>query len=398
MKFIMLVVDGMADYPVMEMQGRTPLQVAEHPNIDALVRGGIIGTVSTVPDGMDANTDVAFLSLLGYDPREYHAGRGALEAVNRGIELSGDEVAFRFNLVREEGGLLKDYAAGHIRTEDAGLLVKALSESLGSEDVRFYAGVSYRHILVLNGYSEKVHCYAAHDVVGKPIRDLWVTAEEVEAQDTADLLNALIVGSKTVLAGHRLTRDGKTSANMIWPWGPGKKPAFPTLNQRYGIGGAVISAVDVVNGLGLFTGMDVVKVPGATGFIDTNYEGKADYALEALKTHDFVLVHVEAPDEAGHLGDHGLKVKTIEDLDRRLLGRLLAGLKDKYTIAVLPDHPTPTTVRTHTRDPVPFVIYSSEKPTLNRLRSFSEASARDSGLRVERGFEFIDFFFDYGRG
>lgn len=398
MKFIMLVVDGMADYPVMEMQGRTPLQVAEHPNMDVLVRGGIIGTVRTVPDGMDANTDVAFLSLLGYDPREYHAGRGPLEAVNRGIELSGDEVAFRFNLIREEGGLLKDYAAGHISTEDAGLLVKALSESLGSEDVEFYAGVSYRHILVLKGYSEKVHCYAAHDVVGKPIRDLWITAEEVEAQDTADLLNTLIVESKKVLAGHRLTREGKTSANMIWPWGPGKKPAFPTLNQRYGIGGAVISAVDVVNGLGLFTGMDVITVPGATGFIDTNYEGKADYALEALKTHDFVLVHVEAPDEAGHLGDHGLKVKTIEDLDRRLLGRLLAGLKDKYTIAVLPDHPTPTTVRTHTRDPVPFVIYSSERPTMNRLRSFSEASARDSDLRVERGCEFIAFFLDYGRG
>jgi 2,3-bisphosphoglycerate-independent phosphoglycerate mutase len=398
MKFIMLVVDGMADYPVMEMQGRTPLQVAKHPNMDALVRGGITGAVRTIPDGMDANTDVAFLSLLGYDPLEYHAGRGALEAVNRGIELTGDEVAFRFNLIREEEGLLKDYAAGHISTEDAGLLVKALSESLGSEDVRFYAGVSYRHILVLKGYSEKVHCYAAHDVVGKPIRDLWVTAEKAEAQDTADLLNTLMVESKKILACHQLSRERKTSANMIWPWGPGKKPAFPTLLQRYGLEGAVISAVDVVNGLGIFTGMDVITVPGATGFIDTNYEGKADYALEALRTHDFVLLHVEAPDEAGHLGDHELKVKTIEDVDRRLLGRLLAGLQGKYTIVVLPDHPTPTSVRTHTRDPVPFVMYSSERPTTNRLRGFDETVARDSDLRVERGCELIDFFLDYGRG
>jgi 2,3-bisphosphoglycerate-independent phosphoglycerate mutase len=397
MKFIILVADGMADYPVEELQGRTPLQVAGHPNMDRLLQGGICGTVRTVPEGMEPNTDVAFLSLLGYDPRKYYAGRGPLEAVNRGIELADDDIAFRFNLVVEEEGILKDYAAGHISTEDAQVLVSALSHALGREDVQFYPGISYRHILVLKGYSDKVYCYAAHDVAGRPIRELCVMPEEPEAERTAKLLNTLMERSKEVLANHPLNKEGKTRANMIWPWGPGRKPMFPTFREKHGVSGAVISAVDVVNGLGVLTGMDVINVPGATGFIDTNYEGKADYALEALRTHDLVLIHVEAPDEVGHLGNSKLKIKTIEDLDGRLLGRLLEGLKEQYTITVLPDHPTPITVRTHTRDPVPFLVYSTEKHVVNMVGSFDEASISDSTTKLEKGYEFVDFFLDYGR-
>lgn len=356
----------------------------------------------TVPEGMEANTDVAFLSLLGYDPREHYAGRGPLEAASRGIRLADDEVAFRFNLVEEENGVLRDYAAGHIETEKARALVSALRDALGREDVKFYPGVSYRHILILKGYSERVHCYPAHDVVGRAIQDLWVTPRDPKAVRTAELLNTLMKRSREVLANHplneELRKEGRASANMIWPWGPGRKPSFVTLQERYGLKSAVISAVDIVNGLGIFTGMDVVKVPGATGFVDTNYEGKADYALEALRTHDLVLIHVEAPDEAGHLGDSRLKIKTIEDLDERLLGRLLQGVDGPHTIAVLPDHPTPITVRTHTKDPVPFLIYSSKKQMMNRVRSFHEAAVTKSRYMLERGYEFLDLFLDYGRG
>jgi len=396
MKFIILVADGMADYPVEELQGRTPLQVARHPNMDRLLQGGICGTVRTVPEGMEANTDVALLSLMGYNPREFHAGRGPLEAASMGIQLVDDEVALRFNLIEEKNGVLKDYAAGHIETGKAEALVSALSKALGREDVRFYPGISYRHILILRGYSEKVYCYPAHDVVGRDIKDILVMPQEPEAMGTAELLNTLIKRSKEVLANHPLHKEGKTSANMIWPWGPGKKPNFVTLQEKYGLKGAVISAVDVVNGLGTFAGMDVVKVPGATGFVDTNYEGKADYALEALRTHDLVLIHVEAPDEVGHLGDSRLKIKTIEDLDERLLGRLLKGINREYTITVLPDHFTPTTVRTHTDDPVPFLVHSSEKHVMNEVRSFNEAAVSRS-THIERGYEFLDLFLDYGR-
>jgi 2,3-bisphosphoglycerate-independent phosphoglycerate mutase len=397
MKFIILVADGMADYPAEELQDRTPLQVARHPNMDRLLKGGICGTVRTVPKGMGANTDVALLSLMGYNPREVHVGRGPLEAASMGIHLSDDEVAFRFNLVEEKNGILKDYAAGHIETEKAETLVEALGNALGREDVKFYSGISYRHVLILKGYSEKVHCYPAHDVVGRDVKDILVTPKEPEAEDTAELLNTLIKRSREALANHPLNKEGKTSANMVWPWGPGKKPTLVSLRERHGLKGAVISAVDVVNGLGIFAGMDVIKVPGVTGFIDTNYEGKADYALEALRTHDLVLIHVEAPDEAGHLGDARLKIKTIEDLDERLLGRLLERIGGQYTITVLPDHLTPITVRTHTDDPVPFLVYSSEKQVVNEARCFHEAAVSRS-IYLERGYEFLDLFLDYWRG
>ncbi|MCJ7631586.1 cofactor-independent phosphoglycerate mutase [Candidatus Bathyarchaeota archaeon] len=397
MKFIILVTDGMADYPSAELDGRTPLQVARHPNIDHLLQRGVCGLVKTIPEDMEANTDVALLSVLGCNPREHYAGRGPLEAASMGIRLADDEVAFRFNLIEEENGILKDFTAGHIKTDKARILVESLSEAFGSDEVRFYPGVSYRHIMILKGYSDKVHCYPAHDVVGKPIQDLWVTPREPEGERTAELLNDLTRRSREILIDHPLNKEQKSSANMIWPWGPGKTPFFRTFNERYGLKTAVISAVDIVNGLGILMGMDVIKVPRATGFIDTNYEGKATYVLEALKTHDLVLLHVEAPDEVGHLGDAKLKVKTIEDLDRRLLGRLLEKIGGQYVITVLPDHFTSVTVKMHSADAVPFLVYCSEKPVTNQIRSFDEASVYKSGIVLERGYEFLDFFLGYGR-
>lgn len=401
MKYLMIIGDGMADYPVKELGGKSPLQSANHPNMDRLAQGGLCGTAKTIPRGMGPNTDVAILSILGYNPRRQQIGRGPLEAASMGVVLDENDVALRFNLVTEEAGILKDYAAGHISTEDASVLVSALRDSLGQTDIRFYPGISYRHLLILgNRYSEEVECYPAHDVAGRCIADILVKPKKPRAKRTAALLNDLIFRSQAILTNQALNqerrRGGKSPANMIWPWGPGKRPKISTLRERYGLSGAVISAVDVVNGMGIYSGMDIVKVPGATGFIDTNYEGKADHALEALRDHDFVLVHVEAPDEAGHMGDPQLKIKTIEDLDRRLLGRILDKIDGDYTITVMSDHFTPIPIRTHTDDPIPFLFFS----TRNRRRgepTFDEISASHGSLKIERGYRFFDLFLKYGK-
>jgi len=401
MKYLLVIGDGMADYPVKELGGKSPLQSACHPNMNRLAREGLCGTARMTPRGMGPNTDVAILSILGYNPRRQQIGRGPLEAASMGVSLDEHDVALRFNLITEEAGILKDYAAGHISTEDAAVLVSALKDSLAQANVKFYPGISYRHLLVLgNRYSEEVECYPAHDVAGRRIADILVQPRRPSAKRTAALLNDLILRSKAVLSGQVLNQEriraGKSPANMIWPWGPGRRPKIATLRERYGLSGAVISAVDVVNGMGIYSGMDVIKVPGATGFIDTNYEGKADYALEALRDHDFVLVHVEAPDEAGHMGDPQLKVRTIEDLDRRLLGRILDKIEGDYAIAVISDHFTPIPVRTHTDDPVPFLIFS----TRNRRKgvpTFDEVSACHGSLKIARGYRLFDLFLSYGK-
>ncbi|MEM2093893.1 MAG: cofactor-independent phosphoglycerate mutase [Candidatus Bathyarchaeia archaeon] len=400
MKYLVVIGDGMADYPVNELGGKSPLQIAYHPNMDALARKGVCGTVRTIPSGMDANTDVAILSIMGYDPRRYKIGRGALEAASMGVALSDHEVAFRINLVTEKEGILKDYAAGHISTEEARQLILILKEFLEEPNVKFCPGLSYRHLLILGKpYSDEVHCYPAHDVVGRRITEILAKPKNSDAKKTADLLNNLVLKSRAILTNHPInierSKSGNFPANMIWPWGPGKKPNICTLREKYRLSSAVISAVDVVNGLGVYAGMDLVKVPGATGFIDTNYEGKADYALRALENHDLVLIHVEAPDEAGHIGDPYLKVKTIEDLDRRLLGRLLEKIQGEYAIAVLSDHFTPVSVRTHKDDPVPFVFYSTNN-TCGGVHSFDEVSASSSSLKLEDGYRLLRLFLEYG--
>jgi 2,3-bisphosphoglycerate-independent phosphoglycerate mutase len=399
MRYLLIIGDGMADYPVEALNGKTPLQVADKPHMDELAAKGRSGTLKTIPEDMGAGSDIANLSILGYDPKKWYTGRGPLEAASRGVQLGKDDIAFRCNLITEENDVLVDYSADHITSEEAGELIKHVGAELGKpNEIDFYAGVSYRHLLIFrNGpYSDEVLCTPPHDAIGVKISETLPKAKTSEAEFTVATLNKMILKSKKILQNHpvnvgRVSR-GKRPGNMIWPWGQGKKPSIPTLQERYGISGAVISAVDVVKGVGIYAGMRVINVPGATGFYDTNYEGKADYALEALESHDMVLIHVEAPDEAGHFGDYEQKIKTIEDLDKRLIGRLMKGLDQECTIAVLPDHATPIKVKTHTRDPVPFTICS---PLIKAddVKRFDEESAKRGGFGfLERGELFMPLF------
>lgn len=399
MKYLLIIGDGMADYPVDALNGKTPLQVANKPHIDELAAKGRSGTLKTIPEDMGAGSDVANLSILGYNPKKWYTGRGPLEAASRGVHLDKDDIAFRCNLITEENDVLVDYSADHITSEEATELMKHVGEKLGKpNEIDFYAGVSYRHLLVFrNGpYSDEVLCTPPHDTIGVKISETLPKAKTSAAEFTVATLNKMILSSKKILENHpvnvnRVSR-GKRPGNMIWPWGQGKKLSIPTLQERYGISGAVISAVDVVKGVGINAGMKVINVPGATGFYDTNYEGKADYALEALKNYDMVLIHVEAPDEAGHFGDYEQKIKTIEDLDKRLIGRLMKGLDQECTIAVLPDHATPIRVKTHTRDPVPFIICSPLIKADN-VKCFDEESAKKGGFGfLERGELFMPLF------
>ncbi|MCX8153595.1 MAG: cofactor-independent phosphoglycerate mutase [Candidatus Bathyarchaeota archaeon] len=386
MKYVLVVGDGMADYPLPELGGRTPLQAAHKPNMDAIAAKGRSGLLRTVPEGLNPGSDVAILSVLGFNPQECYTGRGALEAAARGIKLAKNDVAFRCNLVTEKDGVLVDYSAGHITSKDSVPLIEAVKSTCEKKgEIEFYPGLDYRHFLILRKapYALQVECAPPHDVIGTEVAKILPKAKLQDAERTAVILREAILKSKAILEAHPVNaarkREGKKPGNMIWPWGGGKKPNLPSFMSKYSLKAAVISAVDLVKGIGIYTGMKVIDVPGATGREDTNYEGKADAALKALREHDFVLVHVEAPDEAGHAGDYKLKVKTIEDLDRRLLGRIIEGLMEPYAIAVLPDHPTPINVRTHTREPVPFVI---KAPNLepDEVQKFDEESARKGGF------------------
>ena len=400
MKFILVIGDGMADYPVQELEWRTPLQVATHPNMDEIMSKGTFGTLKTIPDKMESNTDVAILSILGYSPRKYYSGRGPLEAASMGVTLRDDDLAFRCNLVTERDGILKDYSAGHLETKEAKQLISLIDANVGNPSIRFFCGLGYRHLLVIDGslYSDKVSCFAPHYVVGKEIDEVKVTPQTKRGIKTANLLNSLMLKSKGILSKHPINleriREGKKPANMIWPWSPGKKPNLPTLKSRYKINGASISAVDVVSGIGIYAGLDVVKVPGATGYFDTNYEGKAEYAVKSLRDHDFVLVHVEAPDEAGHMGDSELKIRTIEDLDKRLLGTMIGKIQNDFTIGILADHITSVTDRNHSSDPVPFAIYSSRYKKKHQIRHFNEEAAK-KGKKIRRGYTFLSFLINY---
>jgi len=400
LKYIMVVGDGMADYPVDELDGRTPLEVARHVNMDRIVSQGICGTLQTIPPGMDTGSDVAMLTILGYNPRIYHTGRGPLEAVAAGVSLGDNDVAFRCNLITEKNGVLADYSAGHITTDEAASLIKRMNENFGLEGkITFQLGVSYRHILVLRGkeFSDSLESKAPHDVVGRRISEVMLKPKSRSGTETANLLNRLMAKSKDVLSGHpvnlRRVENGKNPGNMVWLWSPGRKPEIPSIREQYGVKGAIISAVNIVKGIGLLTGMDVIEVPGATGYFDTDYEGKADYALRGLEKHDMVVIHVEAPDEAAHLGDPNLKIRAIEDLDERLIGRLMGRLEGDYVISVLTDHATPIRVRTHTGDPVPFAIYSTAFPKTPELtRRFNERTAINCSLRVGDASQFMNLF------
>lgn len=385
MKYILVVGDGMSDYPILELENKTPLQVAVKPSMDAIATNGRSGLIKNVPEGCSPGSDTAICSVLGYDPRIYDTGRGPLEAPSRGIELGPNDAAFRCNIITEENQAIADYSAGHITTEEATELIAAIKKAYDRPGkIEFYAGLDYRHFLILRDFShpEEIQCVPPHDARGVPVADVLPKAVTERAEKDAQMLREMILGSRDILREHPVNvareMEAKNPGNLIWFWGGGKKPSMPPLKEKYGVDSAVISAVDLVKGIGSYAGMEVIKVEGATGLFDTNYEGKADAALEALKTKDLVFVHVEAPDEAGHVGDVKLKVKTIEDLDKRCIGRIMAGMTEPYAIAVLPDHPTPIELRTHSRDPVPFAIAA---PGLepDGVEKYDEESAKKGG-------------------
>jgi len=404
MKYILLVGDGMADYPIEKLGGKTPLQVAHTPNLDYLAKNGIVGMIRTIPKGMSPGSDVANLSVLGYDPEKYYSGRAPLEAASMGIKLKEDEIAFRCNLVTIEGKILTDYSAGHISTIEAKKLIKFLDKTLGSDEVQFYPGVSYRHLMVIKDYalrttscllpstSYPLLCTPPHDITGKPYEPYLPTGSG------AQIIKELMSASQELLQTHDVNqhrkKENKKPANMIWLWGQGKPPKMPTFSQRFGLSGAVISAVDLVKGIGKYAGLEVINVPGATGYLDTNFVGKAEYALEALKNKDLVFVHVEAPDEAGHNGDLQAKIKAIEDFDSKTVGTIIKGLpklKDKVIILALCDHPTPISLKTHTSDKVPFIMFGYNI-TPDHATSYNELTGKDSLLHFEKGYTLIEYF------
>jgi 2,3-bisphosphoglycerate-independent phosphoglycerate mutase len=414
MKYVVIIGDGMADYPVEGLKGKTPLMVAKTPHMDWMAKEGEIGLVRTVPRGFNPGSEIANLSIFGYDPVIYYTGRGPLEAVSLGVQLQPDDIAFRCNLVTLQGDgikmVMEDFSAGHITDDEAREIILDLDKRVGTDEIRFYPGVSYRHLMVLrDGASkfsnlEKLELIPPHDIIGKEIFPfLPKTSGPSKSQKLGrtgeDQILSLMTRSQQFLEDHPINVarkvKGLPSANSIWLWGQGRLPHMITLKERFGIEGYVISAVHLLKGIGVLAGLEILEVPGATGYFDTNYDGKAQYALRGLKEKDFVYVHVEAPDEAGHMGDLQLKIEAIEAFDKKIVGAILKGMNDfkRYKVMVLPDHPTPLSVRTHTDDPVPYVIYSSESGEgYVHAGTFDEVSARQSGIFIEKGFELVERF------
>lgn len=395
MKYIVLVGDGMADYPIEELGMRTPLEAARTPNMDFIAQNGCLGQAKTIPDKMTPASDVANLSILGYDPKKYYSGRGPLEAANLGIELEEDDVAFRCNLITAAGDILLDYSAGHINSTEAHTLIKFIDQKLGNNKMRFFAGVSYRHLLLIKRGAElklqNLKCWAPHDISGLSIK------RHLPKGDNADILIKLMLDSREILEQHEINHvrlDLKENpANMIWLWGQGVKPNMPKFKDKFGLSGSVISAVDLIKGLGRILGLEVINVPGATGYYDTDYEGKAKAAIKSLKKSDFVFVHIEAPDEAGHNGDLREKITAIERFDQLVVGSFLeySKTKDDFRIMVLPDHATPLSLKTHTAEPIPFAIYGKDIPR-GEFLNYSEKEAQKSSTYFENGCQLMEYF------
>ncbi|MBU0503587.1 MAG: cofactor-independent phosphoglycerate mutase [Candidatus Omnitrophota bacterium] len=395
MKYIVLVPDGMADYPVAELGNRTPLEAARTPNMDYIARQGRLGRVKTIPDNMIPASDVANISILGYDPKRYYTGRGPLEAANLGIEMEYDDVAFRCNLVTIANDIMIDYSAGHISSKEASVLVKAIDRELGNDKFKFYPGISYRHLLLVKKGAdqqlENINCSAPHDIT-----DLNI-AKHLPKGKNSEIIIDLMRGSRKVLEAHEINHvriDLKENpANMIWLWGQGKRPDMPKFSEKYQVSGSVISAVDLIKGLGRIIGLNVINVAGATGYYDTDYKAKANAALRSLEDHDFVFVHVEAPDEAGHNGDLREKITAIERFDQLVVGTILEAFKRKknFKIMILPDHATPVSLKTHTSDIICFGIFG--KGVMGRgFLNYSEKEAEKSDLYFDKGHELMDYF------
>ena len=382
MKYVIILGDGMADEPLAELGGRTPLEYAEIPNMDKIAREGRCGILRTVPDGFEPGSDIANLSILGYDPHVSYTGRGPLEAASMGVTLQDGEIAYRCNLVTVRDGVMEDFNAGHISSAEGAELLHDLDAALG--DVRVYPGVGYRNLMVVPR-ALGAETTAPHDIVDQPVADYLPRGE-----DAAILLDC-IEQSQEVFADHpvnrRRLREGKAPATGIWPWSGGKKPSLAPFREKYGLAGGVISAVDLLRGIACLAGMEVIHVPGATGFLDTDYEAKARYAVDALDRLDFVYVHVEAPDEAGHMGSVEEKVRAIERLDEAI-GIILD--RPETTVAVLPDHPTPIRYKTHTMDPVPFAILGKGR---DNVTAFSEREAAKGSFGLVQASDFLSLLF-----
>ena len=393
MKYIMLIPDGMADLPMADLDGQTPMQAAKTPNFDALAEKSLVGSVLTVPPGMYPGSDVANMDLLGYDPRKYYTGRGPIEALAMRVPMDKGDVAYRCSLVSSDGVSMIDNSAGHISTDEARPLIELLDLKLGTDKRKFFPGVQYRHIMAEKGGSIDLQTIPPHDFVGQPLADRWPEGSGAER------LKQLMFDSLELLNDHPINikrrEEGKEPGNMIWLWGQGYAPSLPNFLQTYGKVGGVITAVDVVRGLGRATGLKIIDVPGATGYIDTDYTAKASYALTALDTIDFVYIHVESPDESGHEGNLDHKMQAIEDIDKKLLATLRAGMAKRgpYRLLIVPDHKTPISLRTHEEGPVPFLLFDSEKPHTASHFPFDERAVVEAKTQIDDGTRLIQMLF-----
>ncbi len=396
MKYIIILGDGMADEPLASLGNKTCLQVANKPNIDKIAALGCSGLLDTIPPGFAPGSEIANMSVMGYDVPKVFEGRGSLEAASMGVSIEPGEMAMRCNLICIENGLIKNHSAGHISNEEAEELILFLQKELGNDTVEFFAGVSYRHLLKIQNGNKQLKCTAPHDVPGTAFKDVMIQAKDDSATTTADLLNQLILKSQELLENHpvnlKRAAAGKDKANSIWPWSPGYKPDMKTLMELYNLkSGSVISAVDLIRGIGVYAGLKVIQVEGMTGLYNTNYEGKAQAAIEALKTDDFVYLHIEASDEAGHEGDVELKIKTIEYLDSRIVKPIYEAVStwdEPVCIAILPDHPTPCATKTHTNKPVPFIIYRPGN-TPDEVMVYDEFAVEKGSYGLLKGMEFM---------
>ncbi|MFZ0033578.1 MAG: cofactor-independent phosphoglycerate mutase [Sedimentisphaerales bacterium] len=390
-KYVIIVPDGAADEPLEQLVGKTILQVAQTPNMDKISTEGKLGLVRTIPAGMEPGSDVAQMCLLGYDPKQYYSGRAPIEAVARNIKLSANDWVFRCNLVTICDGKMEDHSAGHISTEEGSKLIKDLNEQLSNEKFRFYPGVSYRHLLVFKDADFDVKTYPPHDFIGTAVEKILPRGKG------AEVLIDLIGRSQQLFINHdinKVKKDlGENQVSSIWLWGQGKKARMESFKKRFGLNGAAITAVDLVKGLAMLIGFDLINVPGATGFVDTNYQGKASAAIEALDKYDIVFIHIEAPDEAGHNGSIEMKKKAIEQIDKYIVGPVLEALQgyESWRILVLPDHPTPISSRSHSAGPVPFAMAGTHISGILHT-TFNEDDAAKSGIKIENGFELMEYF------
>jgi 2,3-bisphosphoglycerate-independent phosphoglycerate mutase len=394
MKFIILQGDGMADYPLEVLGGKTPLEAANTPNMDWLAARGVFGLAHVIPKGFAPGSDVGNMSIMGYDPAVYHTGRSPLEAASMGVTLGPKDIAFRCNLVTFGGSahhsVMEDFTSGHISTEEAREIISDLAATLGGDGIEFFSGVSYRHLMVWRDGQEKMETTPPHDITDKKISGY------LPKGDGAERLLKLMQASQPILANHPVNKrrqaNGQRTATSIWLWGQGRAPALPPLTKRFGIKGGVISAVDIIHGLGAYAGLERIDVPGITGFLDTNYRGKGEYGVRSLEKNDFVFIHVEATDEAGHMGDVEKKIQALEDFDEKVVGTVIKGMAHRkdWRVLLMPDHPTAIALKTHVSEPVPFVLYSPREPRNNGHVGYNEKDAAKTGVVAKQAFKLMD--------